>query len=101
MLLSGLEPYILGPDTNFVNIGERCNVAGSRLFCRLIKEGKFDKALDIARKQVCIFLVCLCVRVCMRVHVHMCVFVCMCLYVCVCVFVYVCVCVHDYVCNCV
>lgn len=52
MLLSGLEPYVLGPTTNFVNIGERCNVAGSRLFCRLIKEGKMEQALDVARKQV-------------------------------------------------
>ena len=42
MLLSGLEPFRIGKDTNFVNIGERCNVAGSRKFLRLIKEGKYD-----------------------------------------------------------
>ena len=39
---SGLEPGRITPDTLFVNIGERCNVAGSRRFCRLIKEGKFE-----------------------------------------------------------
>ena len=38
----GLEPTRITPDTLFVNIGERCNVAGSRRFCRLIKEGKFE-----------------------------------------------------------
>ena len=38
----GLEPGRITPDTLFVNIGERCNVAGSRRFCRLIKEGKFE-----------------------------------------------------------
>lgn len=42
LLLSGLEPMRVGKETNFVNIGERCNVAGSRLFCRLIKEDKYD-----------------------------------------------------------
>ena len=42
MLLSGLEPFRVGKDTNFVNIGERCNVAGSRKFLRLIKDGKYD-----------------------------------------------------------
>ena len=42
MTLSGLEPMKIGKDTNFVNIGERCNVAGSRKFCRLIKNGQFD-----------------------------------------------------------
>lgn len=42
MLLSGLEPFRIGKDTNFVNIGERCNVAGSRKFLRLIKDGKYD-----------------------------------------------------------
>ena len=40
--LSGLEPARITPDTLFVNIGERCNVAGSRRFCRLIKDGKFE-----------------------------------------------------------
>ena len=39
---SGLEPGRITPDTLFVNIGERCNVAGSRRFCRLIKDGKFE-----------------------------------------------------------
>lgn len=50
--LSGLEELKLTPEINFVNIGERCNVAGSRKFLRLIKEKKYDEALDIARKQV-------------------------------------------------
>lgn len=52
MKLSGLEPLIVGPHTNFVNIGERTNVAGSRRFLRLIKEGRFDEAVEIAREQV-------------------------------------------------
>ncbi|PIO72302.1 putative 5-methyltetrahydrofolate--homocysteine methyltransferase [Teladorsagia circumcincta] len=52
MLLSGLEPMVVGPFTNFVNIGERCNVAGSRRFCRLIKNEEYDKAIDVAREQV-------------------------------------------------
>ena len=38
----GLEPLRIGPDTNFINIGERCNVAGSRAFLRLIKDDKFE-----------------------------------------------------------
>ena len=42
MSLSGLEPMRIGPYTNFVNIGERCNVAGSRKFCRLIKNGNYE-----------------------------------------------------------
>ena len=46
MLLSGLEPFRVGKDTNFVNIGERCNVAGSRKFLRLIKDGKYDVTND-------------------------------------------------------
>lgn len=50
--LSGLERLVVSPENNFVNIGERCNVAGSRKFLRLIKEQKFDEALSIARKQV-------------------------------------------------
>ncbi len=50
--LSGLEPLILNENSNFINIGERTNVAGSRKFLRLIKEEKFDEALDIARHQV-------------------------------------------------
>ncbi|MBQ0735060.1 methionine synthase [Aquimarina celericrescens] len=50
--LSGLEPLIITPESNFVNVGERTNVAGSRKFLRLVKEEKFDEALDIARHQV-------------------------------------------------
>ncbi|QTN37758.1 methionine synthase [Cryomorphaceae bacterium] len=50
--LSGLEPLIVRPDSNFVNIGERTNVTGSRRFLRLIKEDKYDEALEVARDQV-------------------------------------------------
>ena len=50
--LSGLEPLTLRSDSNFINIGERTNVTGSRKFLRLIKDGKFDEALEIARDQV-------------------------------------------------
>jgi 5-methyltetrahydrofolate--homocysteine methyltransferase len=50
--LSGLEPLIVTPETNFVNVGERTNVTGSRKFLRLIKEERYDEALDIARGQV-------------------------------------------------
>ena len=52
MRLSGLEPLIITPESNFINVGERTNVAGSRKFLRLIKEEKFDEALAIARHQV-------------------------------------------------
>jgi 5-methyltetrahydrofolate--homocysteine methyltransferase len=52
MKLSGLEPLILNENSNFINVGERTNVAGSRKFLRLIKEEKFDEALDVARHQV-------------------------------------------------
>ena len=52
MKLSGLEPLIIGPETNFVNVGERTNVTGSRKFLRLIKEEQFEEALEIARDQV-------------------------------------------------
>ncbi|MDC0909696.1 methionine synthase [Flavobacteriaceae bacterium] len=52
MQLSGLEPLVLNENSNFINVGERTNVAGSRKFLRLIKEEKFDEALDIARHQV-------------------------------------------------
>ena len=48
MKLSGLEPLIIGPETNFVNVGERTNVTGSRKFLRLIKEEQFEEALEIA-----------------------------------------------------
>ncbi|WP_333616808.1 dihydropteroate synthase, partial [Bacteroides pyogenes] len=50
--LSGLELLQVKPDMNFVNIGERCNVAGSRKFLRLINEKKYEEALSIARRQV-------------------------------------------------
>ena len=50
--MSGLEPLVLNENSNFINVGERTNVAGSRKFLRLIKEEKFDEALDIARHQV-------------------------------------------------
>ena len=52
MWLSGLELLSVSPDVPFVNVGERCNVAGSRKFLRLIKEKKYDEAVSIARKQV-------------------------------------------------
>ena len=50
--LSGLEPLTITPETNFVNIGERTNVTGSRKFLRLIKEEKYNEALSVAREQV-------------------------------------------------
>ncbi|HHK74316.1 MAG TPA: methionine synthase, partial [Rhizobiales bacterium] len=50
--LSGLEPFTLTPETNFVNIGERANVTGSARFKRLIMEGDYSAALDVARLQV-------------------------------------------------
>ncbi|MEL6356527.1 MAG: methionine synthase, partial [Bacteroidota bacterium] len=50
--LSGLEPLVIRPETNFVNVGERTNVTGSRKFARLIKEGDYNTALDVARHQV-------------------------------------------------
>ena len=52
MILSGLEQFRLTPEISFVNVGERCNVAGSRKFLRLIKEKNYEEALTIARKQV-------------------------------------------------
>lgn len=52
MQLSGLEPLVVTPEIGFVNVGERCNVAGSRKFLRLINEKKYDEAVTIARKQV-------------------------------------------------
>ncbi|XP_034050059.1 methionine synthase isoform X2 [Thalassophryne amazonica] len=52
LLLSGLVPFRIGPYTNFVNIGERCNVAGSRKFAKLIKAGHYEEALSIAKTQV-------------------------------------------------
>uniref|UniRef100_UPI0024E1BA71 methionine synthase n=1 Tax=Alloalcanivorax xenomutans TaxID=1094342 RepID=UPI0024E1BA71 len=50
--LSGLEPCSIAPDSLFVNVGERTNVTGSKRFLRLIKEGDYDTALDVARDQV-------------------------------------------------
>ena len=52
LVLSGLEPLIITPDSVFVNVGERTNVTGSRKFLRLIKEEKYDEALSIAKEQV-------------------------------------------------
>ncbi len=52
MCLSGLEPLIITPESNFINVGERTNVAGSKKFLRLIKEEKYNEALAIARHQV-------------------------------------------------
>jgi 5-methyltetrahydrofolate--homocysteine methyltransferase len=50
-VLSGLEPFKINKITNFVNIGERCNVAGSRKFLKLIKDNKYDEALQVAKEQ--------------------------------------------------
>jgi len=50
--LSGLEPLIVSPEVNFINVGERTNVAGSKKFLRLISEKQFEEALSIARNQV-------------------------------------------------
>jgi 5-methyltetrahydrofolate--homocysteine methyltransferase len=50
--LSGLEPLVIRPDANFINIGERTNVTGSKMFARLIKEDKYDEALAVALQQV-------------------------------------------------
>ena len=52
LTLSGLEPLVVSPEINFINVGERTNVTGSRRFLRLIKVEKFDEALEIARDQV-------------------------------------------------
>ncbi|MBS1511110.1 MAG: methionine synthase [Bacteroidetes bacterium] len=50
--LSGLEPLVVRPETNFVNVGERTNVTGSKKFARLIKDGQYEEALSVARQQV-------------------------------------------------
>jgi 5-methyltetrahydrofolate--homocysteine methyltransferase len=50
--LSGLEPLVVRPETNFVNVGERTNVTGSKKFARLIRENKYEEALSVARQQV-------------------------------------------------
>ncbi|WP_299098502.1 methionine synthase [uncultured Winogradskyella sp.] len=52
LTLSGLEPLVVTPESNFINVGERTNVTGSRKFLRLIKEEKYDEALEVARDQV-------------------------------------------------
>lgn len=52
MKLSGLEPLVFRSETNFVNVGERTNVTGSKKFARLIQEEKYDEALSVARQQV-------------------------------------------------
>ncbi|TJY36979.1 methionine synthase [Pontimicrobium aquaticum] len=52
LTLSGLEPLVVTPESNFINVGERTNVTGSRKFLRLIKEEKYNEALDVARHQV-------------------------------------------------
>jgi 5-methyltetrahydrofolate--homocysteine methyltransferase len=51
-MLSGLEPLIIRPETNFVNVGERTNVTGSRQFARLVREGRYTDALAVAQQQV-------------------------------------------------
>ena len=50
--LSGLEPLVMRPDSNFVNVGERTNVTGSPRFAQLIKAGQYAEALEVARQQV-------------------------------------------------
>lgn len=50
--LSGLEPLTIRPETNFVNIGERTNVTGSKKFARLVRDNKYEEALSVARQQV-------------------------------------------------
>src|SRR5213596_3850537 len=50
--LSGLEPVVIRPESNFVNVGERTNVTGSKKFARLIRENKYEEALSVARQQV-------------------------------------------------
>jgi len=50
--LSGLEPLVIGPDSNFVNVGERTNVTGSKKFAELILGGHYDQAIEVARQQV-------------------------------------------------
>ncbi len=52
MRLSGLEPLVIRPEANFVNIGERTNVTGSKKFARLVRDGNYEEALSVARQQV-------------------------------------------------
>ena len=50
--LSGLEPLVVRPESNFINVGERTNVTGSKKFARLIRNGDYEEALSVARQQV-------------------------------------------------
>jgi 5-methyltetrahydrofolate--homocysteine methyltransferase len=50
--LAGLEPLVVRPETNFINVGERTNVTGSKKFARLIRDGNYEEALSVARQQV-------------------------------------------------
>src|SRR6186713_2083524 len=50
--LSGLEPLVIRPETNYVNVGERTNVTGSKKFARLVRDGNYEEALSVARQQV-------------------------------------------------
>ena len=50
--LAGLEPLVIRPETNFVNVGERTNITGSKKFARLIRENRYEEALSVARQQV-------------------------------------------------
>lgn len=50
--LAGLEPLVVRPETNFINVGERTNVTGSKKFARLVREGLYEEALSVARQQV-------------------------------------------------
>src|SRR5690349_10869835 len=50
--LSGLEPLVIRPETNFVNVGERTNVTGSKKFARLIRDNNYEEALSVARQLV-------------------------------------------------
>src|ERR1700727_144708 len=50
--LSGLEPLVIRPESNFVNVGERTNITGSKKFARLIRDNKYEEAMAVARQQV-------------------------------------------------
>ena len=52
LILSGLEELVISKETNFVNVGERTNVTGSKKFLRLIEQNKYSEALEVARDQV-------------------------------------------------
>ena len=52
LILSGLEPLVISPDSNFVNVGERTNVTGSKKFLRLIQNENYEEALSVAKEQV-------------------------------------------------